>query len=472
MTQATPIIGASQSGLQYRNADNDGKKALLNHHKGSAAPGYAEAGMIWLDDTATPWIMKIYDGTDWIGLGTVNASTNLYVPYNTSIWAGTSGGTANAQTLTPAQALGAYVAGVQHEFLVSASNTSGTVTLAVSGLATRNIKKFGGGSVCALAVGDLVVNTIAQVVDDGTQYLLLNPATHAQGADVASSTTTNLDTATGDYVNITGTTAITGIILAQGREVTVQFSGALTFTNGASLILPGGANITTAAGDCAVLRGEASGVVRCIVYTAKASKAPLLTVGTAASNLVQLNGSAQLPAVSGALLTNLPSASPLVLLATATASASATLDFTSVITSAYSAYKIIIRDLVTSANADFDVRISADNGSTWTMGFNWQKTQINIGSNTVPSYGGGGTPAIIGGQYSSTGSLNGVFDFIAETSASGHALFTGTVSDDYTVYRTDAMQAGAFSIVDAIRFHPSTGNFTSGKIYIYGLKNT
>jgi hypothetical protein len=33
-----------------------------------------------------------------------------------------------------------------------------------------------------------------------------------------------------------------------------------------------------------------------------------LTVGTAANNLVQLNGSAQLPAVSGALLTNLPSA--------------------------------------------------------------------------------------------------------------------------------------------------------------------
>lgn len=34
--------------------------------------------------------------------------------------------------------------------------------------------------------------------------------------------------------------------------------------------------------------------------------AATLNVGTSANNVVQLNGSAQLPAVSGALLTNLP----------------------------------------------------------------------------------------------------------------------------------------------------------------------
>jgi len=44
MTQATPSIGANKSGLQYRTEDNDGKKALLNHHKGATAPAYAEAG--------------------------------------------------------------------------------------------------------------------------------------------------------------------------------------------------------------------------------------------------------------------------------------------------------------------------------------------------------------------------------------------------------------------------------------------
>jgi len=76
MSQQTPIIGASQSGLQYRTQDNDGKKALLNHHKGTTAPIYVEAGCIWLDDTVTPWLLKIHDGTDWIILAVVDATSN------------------------------------------------------------------------------------------------------------------------------------------------------------------------------------------------------------------------------------------------------------------------------------------------------------------------------------------------------------------------------------------------------------
>lgn len=76
MSQQTPIIGSSQSGIEYRTQDNNGKQALLNHHKGSTVPTYAEAGCIWLDDTATPWLLKIHDGTDWITLAEVNATTN------------------------------------------------------------------------------------------------------------------------------------------------------------------------------------------------------------------------------------------------------------------------------------------------------------------------------------------------------------------------------------------------------------
>lgn len=91
----------------------------------------------------------------------------------------------------------------------------------------------------------------------------------AQGADIASAGTVNLTTATGNYVHITGTTTITAITLAQGAERTVVFDGALTLTNGASLLLPTAANITTVAGDTAVFRGEASSVVRCVSYVRK-----------------------------------------------------------------------------------------------------------------------------------------------------------------------------------------------------------
>lgn len=102
MSQANPVIGANPSGLAYRTADNDAKKALLNHHKGSTAPSYREAGMIWLDDTATPWVLKIYDGNDWILLGDVNATSNLFTPYAGS---GPAAGTALANTFGAAQVI-------------------------------------------------------------------------------------------------------------------------------------------------------------------------------------------------------------------------------------------------------------------------------------------------------------------------------------------------------------------------------
>lgn len=70
-------------------------------------------------------------------------------------------------------------------------------------------------------------------------------------ADVASATTCDIGAASSDNVRITGTTTITGLgTVAAGTRRYVRFADALTLTHdGTSLILPGGANITTAAND-------------------------------------------------------------------------------------------------------------------------------------------------------------------------------------------------------------------------------
>lgn len=102
----------------------------------------------------------------------------------------------------------------------------------------------------------------------------------AEGDAIASATTIDLDAATGNFLHVTGTTAITTVTLGQGRDRTVVFDGALTLTNGANLILPTGANITTAAGDVAVFRGDGAGVTRCVAYT-RASGQPIATVALA-----------------------------------------------------------------------------------------------------------------------------------------------------------------------------------------------
>lgn len=99
----------------------------------------------------------------------------------------------------------------------------------------------------------------------------------AKGTDIASAATTNLATATGNYVDITGTTTITALGTAPaGTERTVQFDGALTLThNGTSLILPGGANITTAAGDIFEFTSLGSGNWKCTDYVRAAGVADI-----------------------------------------------------------------------------------------------------------------------------------------------------------------------------------------------------
>lgn len=98
--------------------------------------------------------------------------------------------------------------------------------------------------------------------------------------DVASATITNIVAANSPNVRITGTNTITGLgTAASGTKITARFADALTFThNGTSLILPGAANITTAANDTADMVSLGSGNWICTSYK-KASGAAVVVAG-------------------------------------------------------------------------------------------------------------------------------------------------------------------------------------------------
>lgn len=76
----------------------------------------------------------------------------------------------------------------------------------------------------------------------------------AAGANIASAATVDLSTATGNTLHITGTTGISAWTMTAGQVMDVIFDGILTLTHHATNNnLPGAANITTAAGDRAML---------------------------------------------------------------------------------------------------------------------------------------------------------------------------------------------------------------------------
>jgi hypothetical protein len=112
----------------------------------------------------------------------------------------------------------------------------------------------------------------------------------ASAATIASAGTTAIGAAASNYAVISGTTTITAFdTIAQGAFRWVRFSGALTLTyNATSLILPGLANITTAAGDIALFISEGSGNWRMLDY--QRQDGTLLNVASTAQWLANTAG--------------------------------------------------------------------------------------------------------------------------------------------------------------------------------------
>ena len=96
-----------------------------------------------------------------------------------------------------------------------------------------------------------------------------------KGGDVESGGTISLGE--GGYFHVTGTTTITDIDFAtakDGRWAVLVFDGVLTLTHHATtLVLPGAANITTAAGDVCLVVQDSVDNVKVAWYT-RAAVAP------------------------------------------------------------------------------------------------------------------------------------------------------------------------------------------------------
>jgi len=140
-----------------------------------------------------------------------------------------------------------------------------TLTVAATYVGQTSITTLG-----TITTGTWTGTTIA-IANGGTGQTTAYAAHDAlsvKGADIASASTTDLSAATGNYLDVTGTTTITALgTAAAGVERTVRFTGATDIThNATSLIMPSGATVKSAAGDVATFRSLGSGNWRCTSY--------------------------------------------------------------------------------------------------------------------------------------------------------------------------------------------------------------
>ncbi len=109
--------------------------------------------------------------------------------------------------------------------------------------------------------------------DNAFRTIMSQIADFTGGSTIASGTTTDLSTVKGQYVSVSGTSTITSFGTAKaGWMKYLRFTGAATITyNATSMILPGGASISTQPGDYALFVSEGSGNWRCLDYSRAAT---------------------------------------------------------------------------------------------------------------------------------------------------------------------------------------------------------
>ncbi len=177
----------------------------------------------------------------------------------------------------------------------------------------------------------------------------------------------------------------------------------------------------------------------------------------------------------------------LTLLSVQTASASTDLHFdSSLITSTYTNYLFVIQGLITSASTSVRMGISVDNGSTDAGGGDW----YNMSSIDVPTINGSGGSSTVtgyGAARESSFNLNPTASTHAGTYPSGGIVWMHGPATvfcnfvwDVTMSKTGGYKqrvtgggdniVGYTPPVNYVKFFPSSGNFASGTISLYGLQ--
>lgn len=263
----------------------------------------------------------------------------------------------------------------------------------------------------------------------------------------------------------TGVTASTGtvaVVLSTSPTLVTPLLG--TPTSG---VLTNCTGLPVAGGGTGIATTTAYSVI-CAGTTATGAFQSLAALGAAATVLTS-NGAGALPSFQAA-----GGGSEIVLLATGTASTSATLDFTSLISSSYSKYEFVFEDLVAATtSATFQVLMSSNNGSTYVAAL--YSTVGDWASQTTPSYGGDANTTTGTAIYPNVGaasSRNGTATLKVSSTANVASFVSQINSPDSQLIRESFVACYSVVTVNAIRFKFSAGNITSGKIYMYGVKNT
>jgi microcystin-dependent protein len=61
-------------------------RSFMNTFKSNNPPAFAtlQAGTFWINDTTNPWVYAVYDGTNWVTVGTIDSTNHIFIPVNSA----------------------------------------------------------------------------------------------------------------------------------------------------------------------------------------------------------------------------------------------------------------------------------------------------------------------------------------------------------------------------------------------------
>ena len=326
MSQSALSI-SNEPGANFRADVNTALQAIASQQSGASAPATTYAYQLWYDTTNSVLKMRNGANSGWVTLGPFADSTQIipFMGHTTIASASTCDlGTINQTGInitgtTTITAFGSTAAAGTLKFVTMSGAltlTYNATSLIIPGAA--NILTAAGDTFLAEALGSGNWRILSYQKANGGDLSMSGPST-----TVASATTTDLNSANNNSVVISGTTTITSF----GSNANInnpiyflRFSGILTLTyNATSLIIPGAANILTAAGDTATAEYLGSGNWRVLAYNkangqpnaifaAESTLASATTtdLGTSTSNLINVTGTTTITALGSSATTANP----------------------------------------------------------------------------------------------------------------------------------------------------------------------
>jgi hypothetical protein len=321
-----------------------------------------------------------------------------------------------------------------------------------------------GASSAATARTNLGATTVG-----GNVFTLTNPSAITFPRFNADNTVSALDAAsfrtaigagsgTGTVTSVSGTGTVSGLTLSG----TVTSSGSLTLGGSITgFVATGGALGTPSSGDLSSCTNAVGYGLKSATTTVSVSAATAPTTGQA------------LIATSPTTATwqSLGGSSALVLIATVTASAAATVNFRNSFSSTYDTYLILCNNLSMSTSAALGMQFAIAGTADASTVYGWQRLQTN--NSTFTSLGVAGESSFQAGQFLTTTTNSTIAVTVSGVNSTLRGKgctcnYGGVGTTGIGVFGQNVGTWGSASVASGIQFYHDGGATITGTFYLYG----